>query len=275
MIYHLKTTRQIYDSLPLVTGYIGVDHDQEPVMRMTGIPIWQLFWCISGAGELMIENTKCTLRKGQAALLFPDSGHSYRAIEGDWKVHFIGFGGKICQSVLDSVKLKSQGIYQVPDPGFFEEHIHALQKIITGDKDNRSKQLLCTKELFSLLVDLGNSSTRIMMSEFIDNTGYAQEISMYLENNYMDDISLDDLAKTFGRTREYLCTAFKEAAGETIMQHLTKIRIVRARLLLVEHPDLTGREVGERCGFRDASYFGKIFRKYTGMTPNEYRRSIR
>ena len=113
------------------------------------------------------------------------------------------------------------------------------------------------------------------MSKFIDDTGYAREISMYLENNYMNDISLNDLASVFGRSREYLCTAFKEAAGETIVQHLTRIRIARAMLLMVEHPDLSGKEIGERCGFRDASYFGKIFHKYTGMTPNEYRRSTR
>lgn len=236
--------------------------------------IWQLFWCVSGSGEFIIDNRRYILRQGQAALLLPGTGHSYHAIEDIWKVHFIGFKGKICKSIMDAVRLNNQGIYYLTDSLIFDDYVRRMEAIMA--KRIPDKQLRCSKELYSLLLDLGSGSKRIMTSEFInDNNSCAHEIAMYLENNYMNEISLNDLKSAIGFSKEYLCTAFKKASGETIMQHLTKIRISRAKILLLARPDMSSQEVGESCGFKDASYFGKLFHKHVGMPPNAYRISSR
>jgi hypothetical protein len=60
-----------------------------------------------------------------------------------------------------------------------------------------------------------------------------------------------------------------QETGETIMRQLTSIRIGRARQLLLENPDLPVYKVGELCGFRSPSYFGKVFRAYTGVSPQK------
>ena len=108
-------------------------------------------------------------------------------------------------------------------------------------------------------------------SEAADNRLVA-EVLLYLEEHYAEDISLADLSAHTGKTPEYLCAAFRKETGDTIMRHLTEIRIGRARQLLLENPDLPVYVIGQRCGFRSPSYFGKVFRDYTGTTPQKLSR---
>ena len=101
-----------------------------------------------------------------------------------------------------------------------------------------------------------------------------KEMILYLEDHYSEDISLDGLAAHFQRTPEYLCSIFKAATGETISHYLRRIRIHRAKVLLMERPDTGLREISEACGFHSVSYFGKVFREATGFTPQGYRLGV-
>ena len=57
------------------------------------------------------------------------------------------------------------------------------------------------------------------------------------------------------------------ATGKTISRYLRRVRIHRAKVLLMEQPDASLREVCQACGFHSLSYFGKVFREATGFTP--------
>ena len=63
--------------------------------------------------------------------------------------------------------------------------------------------------------------------------------------------------------------AIQKEMGLTIMQYLTEIRIGHARHLLTLHPEKKVLEIGKMCGFESPSYFGKIFKKEVGMTPEK------
>ena len=93
----------------------------------------------------------------------------------------------------------------------------------------------------------------------------------YLESNYKRDISLSELSQAMERTPAYLCSIFKQETGRTIVQALTSIRLVEARIMLGRYPEKTVGEIGQMCGFQSPSYFCKTFKKYFNMTPNNYR----
>ena len=79
------------------------------------------------------------------------------------------------------------------------------------------------------------------------------------------------IGEEFHLTPEYLCARFKNSTGETVGQYLKRVRIGRARILLMERPDLNLSRIGELCGYRSPSYFGKVFREMTGLTPQNFR----
>ena len=121
---------------------------------------------------------------------------------------------------------------------------------------------------------LGDNREVSLDSRYAEATGMEKEMILYLEDHYSEDISLDGLAAHFQRTPEYLCSIFKAATGETISHYLRRIRIHRAKVLLMERPDTGLREISEACGFHSVSYFGKVFREATGFTPQGYRLGV-
>jgi len=272
MEYSVRIKKQQFSRLPLVFRSLGVNHLQDEIKRPSGMPIWQLFYCVKGSGEFIFGNRKSLIREGQAALIWANSGHYYQPLEQEWIVHYVGFGGNACQTLLTSWHFMDSGVFHLSQPSVFETYVNRFEEIIRSDRSGKQVQL--SKELYAFLLDFAGAATRVQMAGFEAEGGLAHEISLYLEEHYREDISLEDLSRQFGLTREHLCTKFREAAGETIVRYLTKVRVYRARLMMLEDPDASLAAVAAACGFHSTSYFGKVFREETGMTPGAARRGV-
>ena len=272
MRYSISVTRRQFAKTPLLLRSLGIDQAQDPIYRPNGFPVWQLFYAVSGSGEFRLDGWRGVLRPGQAALLAPNEAHSYRSLGGDWVLHYIGFEGELCQKLLACLGLGQSGLYSLARPEVLLDHLQTLERILLEARSNSA--LLSSKELYSLLLDFSQSLTRLTDSRYAEATGMEKEMILYLEDHYQEDISLDELAAHFRRTPEYLCSLFKAATGETISHYLRRIRIHRAKVLLMETPDASLREIAEACGFHSLSYFGKVFREATGFTPQGYRLGI-
>lgn len=92
----------------------------------------------------------------------------------------------------------------------------------------------------------------------------------YIEKHYMDDITLEEIAKEVGWTATYLSSSFKKNTGKSVVDYLTYIRVQHAKELLLDTERSIG-EVADIVGFHDAKYFATRFKKITGVSPNEYR----
>lgn len=93
----------------------------------------------------------------------------------------------------------------------------------------------------------------------------------YVESNYTLDIGLDDLTKHFYLSREHISRMFKKETGENFISYLTRLRMKKAAGLICE-AKLSMQMVAESIGFSDASYFSRSFKKYFGISPEDYRR---
>ena len=269
MRYSISVSKRQNAKTPLLLRTLGIDQTQEPIYRPNGFPVWQLFYGVAGSGEFRLDGWRGILRPGQAALLAPNEAHSYRSLGGDWVLHYIGFEGELCQKLLVCLGLGQSGLYSLAQPELLLEHLQTLERILLAER--RDSALLSSKELYSLLLDFSQSLTRLTDSRYAEATGLEKEMILYLEDHYSEDVSLDELAAHFRRTPEYLCSLFKAATGETISRYLRRIRIHRAKVLLMEQPDTSLREIAGACGFHSLSYFGKVFREATGFTPQGYR----
>ena len=97
----------------------------------------------------------------------------------------------------------------------------------------------------------------------------------YIDACYNTDISLETVAEAIGVSRFYLSRLFKTQLGTNYSAYLTEKRVKMAEALMQTRRRLTSREIAELVGFNDPDYFGKVFKKQTGLTIKEYRDKIK
>ena len=97
---------------------------------------------------------------------------------------------------------------------------------------------------------------------------------IFMEQNYMEDISLEDAAENSGISSFYLSRLLKQELHQTFVEILTDIRMQRAMNLLIDENN-TVREVAEKSGYNNITYFYKVFKKYTGMNISELRERMK
>ena len=92
----------------------------------------------------------------------------------------------------------------------------------------------------------------------------------YVNENYMEQINLDDISTNLNFNKNYLCRLFKKATGGTIVDYLNFVRICKAETLLKSGVSVS--QTAESTGFSSQSYFNKVFKKFNSYAPNEYKK---
>ena len=101
----------------------------------------------------------------------------------------------------------------------------------------------------------------------------AEQAREYIDHHYMDpDLSLSSVADAVALSPNHLSTLFKSKIGVGFSEYLTEVRLRQAKRLLITS-DLRVSEVAERVGYQNMEYFSMLFKKNTGQTPSQYRRS--
>lgn len=120
-----------------------------------------------------------------------------------------------------------------------------------------------------------------MLEKFLDAVSQSQQAPGssqlsdalgYIRANYMRNLTLDDVAAHAHVSSYYLSHLFRERLGVTFVEYVTSVRMETAKNYLI-HTRLSVAVIAERLGYDDPGYFGKVFRKYAGVTPLAYRRS--
>lgn len=101
---------------------------------------------------------------------------------------------------------------------------------------------------------------------------YAEKIMHWIEEHYMEDIKLDDIAEALHLSKFYLSRLFRNETGSSISQYLTARRIKIACRLLQTTDDSVER-IGGEVGIPNPSYFIRLFKKVVGTTPLKYRQN--
>ena len=97
----------------------------------------------------------------------------------------------------------------------------------------------------------------------------------FIETNYMNDLSLEDVANAVFLSSGYLSIIFKEETGYTVLEYITYVRMKKAKELVLKTPALKIKEIAEQLGYNNVQSFIRYFKKYYGMTPMAYRKEER
>lgn len=97
-------------------------------------------------------------------------------------------------------------------------------------------------------------------------------VSNYIHTHYQEDLTLDDLAKESYMSPYYLSHQFKRITGYTITHYIHLVRIRNCQFLLVNTRNKI-TDIALKCGFVSFSQFNRVFRKFCGESPSEYRKN--
>jgi len=99
----------------------------------------------------------------------------------------------------------------------------------------------------------------------------ADFVKKYIQSHYHETLTVADLADKLSYSSDYIGKVFKKYNGETLIKYMTRLRIQEAKRLLLDHPDMDVQDISTLIGYSDPFYFSRVFKKYTGQYPSEFK----
>lgn len=111
------------------------------------------------------------------------------------------------------------------------------------------------------------------INEFYTSRHFVYQVKTYLLNNFASDINLEDAAALVNLSTNYFSSVFKQETGETFIDHLTKIRLEKAKEFIEENA-YSLKEISFMVGYKDPNYFSRVFKKYYDVSPSQFQQAI-
>ncbi len=229
-----------------------------------------LFFIVTqGSGTVTINGEAFLVKAGDCVWLNCLVPYSHKSNQHDpWTLHWVHFNGPQASSFYRFYLNK--GGASVYTPTSLSAYVEILQTLFRlQQKPEVLTDILSHKHLTDLMAliytDAFHNSTETALPDKFS------AIQHYIENNYTQKITLDTLASQFFISKYHLHREYQKLFGTTITNALSLKRLAHAKNLLRFSEDSI-ESIAVSSGFQTASYFIKVFKKYEGMTPLEYRR---
>lgn len=217
---------------------------------------WELIYCTSGSGELILD-TKRTLgyKVGDIAIIPPMVPHANISKEGFTNIHI---------NLADSTLTYREPVVISDDKsGYLLSAFDAAFFFYSGDSPMRSALLPAYGSLITTFVSQLQPSN--------ERNEIARKIEYHIIQNYPDcSYSLGDYLNSLPFSYDYLIKLFKKEMGVTPHKYLTDIRLRAAADCLATSQENNISEVARLCGFKEPLYFSRLFKKKYGVSPSYY-----
>ena len=246
---------------PLTVYTAGLAHPQERIDRPEGAPRYHFMFVESGEGFAQDETGRYSLTQGSALYIPKNYPVSYYSGKGKMRTAWITLDGAVADMIISYYGGDRMAI--CPDSGIHSKIAECARILERGTAQDKLSAL--AYELIVLFfTDLEYSKTP---SELLT-------AKRYIDESYMHDLSVADVARAVGISESLLYRLFREEEGITPVGYLREVRIKRAERMLLGNPDMRVGDVASACGFLDSSYFCKLFRERNGVSPRKYRTHV-
>lgn len=236
-------------------------------------------YVISGTGMLMSDDSKGNtqtyhIKSGQGFMLFPGQISTYVADQNlPWEYTWVEFDGLRAKGAVDAAGLsKDQPIYHARSKDLREEMMKEMLYLVEH-KDMPPLHLIGHVYLF---LDFLTRSTVHMANAKGSSLRdfYIKEALTFMEQNFQNDISVEDIAATCGLNRSYFGKIFKEALGKSPQEFLLSYRMIKAAELL-KLTRLSIGDISNAVGYANQLHFSRAFKNMYGLSPREWRNQNR
>ncbi|MBQ2775845.1 MAG: helix-turn-helix domain-containing protein [Clostridia bacterium] len=142
---------------------------------------------------------------------------------------------------------------------------------VSSDFARKIEMLSSSDELASIQRDMIHKYCRLVKRHSMKKYSLlVQKVLTMIDSDLTADLSLSRQAELLNVNASYLSALFKKETGQTLTEYVTKKRVEHAGFLL-KTTNLQIQTIAQHCGIYDVNYFTKMFKKYSGKTPKEYR----
>ena len=268
MIFPLITEEE--SRLPFYITSIGSLENQHYVNRPEGYNSYHWLHCTSGSGRLSISGREYVIDAGTAFLFYPGVPHEYYAVREPWTSFWITFDGRSVAELMSVLGIGSFEIYQITDM----KRLDALHADIhsAASSERPLRGIECSHRLYRFLLELKSCTSTWESRSRNKKNSQLQPILDFIERNYGRNISLTELADEAGITPQHICRLFRQAYNMRPFEYLNKLRLQKAKEMLVSPSNPQLKVIAASAGYNDTSYFCAVFKEYEGMTPVEFKR---
>lgn len=203
-----------------------------------------------GVTRITIDGEEFILKEGDLIFIPPEMVHLCIPVEID-KFNFVMY-------YIDNRWFSDQ----------FNLELNNLRPISASTGSKGQIIIDSHKETKDAVIELVNNHLTFEKEDTITQKSL-EEIRLYLEHNYKDDISLDSVSESYSINKYSLIRKFKKEFNLSPKAYIINLRINKSKDLLKDGMELI--DVALNCGFYDSSHFIKTFKSYTGLTPENFR----
>lgn len=236
---------------------------------------YQIVYFTDGAGTLKLRGGEYALTGGTVLILPPGAWHSYYPHpDTGWKQYWICFKGDFVDEWMrDTSCSLDQPLFRV---GLNAELLGLFRKAleIAGKQDNLNLIGGLINYLVNLVCNVALTSPADGFSLPSDNAGKIERACRRMEETLADDVRIEDIAAEVGLSYPLFRKLFRQMMNMSAQQYLLQLRVQRAADMLMS-TDEPVKNVAYTLGYDQPAYFSYCFHKVMGMTPREYRDTLR
>lgn len=234
-------------------------------------------YVISGTGSLMADNSKgetihYTIRSGQGFMIFPHQINTYIADNTlPWEYVWLEFDGLRVKEAVELAGLSpDHPVYHAASKDLREQMMEEMLYIVQNPNESPFHLI---GHLFLFMDYLTRSCASIRLS----STGrlrdfYIREALSFIEQNFQNDISVEDIARFCGLNRSYFGKIFKDTVGRSPQDFLMNYRMVKATELL-KMTQLSIGDISNAVGYSNQLHFSRAFKNIYGVSPRDWRKT--
>jgi AraC-like DNA-binding protein len=256
--------------LPYYLLSVGCDYIQEKMDRPEGFPTFQWIQCISGEGELVIEGVKERLKENQGMFLFPSIPHKYYSIGGEWRVNWISFDGSAINSFLEASGIKTSGVYYVKNSELLSSKLR--KALFVSQSQSTLKNIEASSLIYELLMDILIYTSKTCDDSTQQQYSKLEPVFKFIDDNYSNLITLEDLAASISVTPQHFCLLFKATTQMRPFEYINNVRISKSKDLIISNSSAEINEIAKDVGYDNTSYFCSIFKKIEGISPGKFKK---
>ena len=253
---------------------------------------WEMVYIDRGECEIMADGERFTLRQGEIYFHKPYEEHMLKVIKGICpNVFIITFQcSSIAMNYFENRKMEADiltkqhisaiiheasSTFDLPfnDPFANELKLKDDGRLFAGDQSTLIRLELMLIELVRRNETTPKMSAKRYTKDIITDE-FCLRVIEYLEKRIYEKINMEEMSRALSFSKSYIYKKFVAESGYSVVDYFTIMKTTEAKRLIRE-TKMNFFEISERLGFSSSHYFSTVFKRYTGMTPSQYKLSCR
>jgi AraC-like DNA-binding protein len=236
--------------------------------NLSDYPFHRIVFTISGQVQVLTGSGNYVAEPGSVYYFPPKKAAVVSNMSSNrWKLAYVHFTGVEAENIISKAVRASAVVWNTSNPGLIQT---LFESIVDASLEHcEESQVICDSYLRILLTRLNAMLSQSSEHQTPSRLKYL-ECYNFINRNFSDIVSINDIAKKCHINGIYLCRLFKKYSNSSPMAYVSKLKMNKAALLLMQ-TDYSIKQISIMLTFSDPYYFSKAFKRIYGISPQKYR----